>query len=190
MSMTQLQATRLVAQEITNAYTVLEGTEFDKDYSVSFGGFTNAKRQLGVCHSRGRVRTIKLSKYLLNSTDEVILDTIKHELGHAFSPTREGHGAIWKRCCRKLGMKNPQRLAGFEDMPVESKYIVLCELGGKKYQYVCGRHRKPKDGFSDRQLKGRPETLGKLKIVPTAQVLSLIQRDEIIVSKLPKRYVG
>lgn len=184
MSMTQLQATRLVAQEITNAYTKLEGTQFDRDYCVSFGGFTNAKRQLGVCHVRGKVRSIKLSKHLLESADEVILNTIRHELGHAFSPAREGHGETWKRCCRMIGLKNPSRLAKTSDMKVDAKYMVVCQWAEGKYEFVCWRHRKPKHEYVGHQMRGRPDTLNKLKVKDTKQMLTMVKKGDVVIKNL------
>lgn len=43
----------------------------------------------------------------LNDWDEVVM-TIRHEVAHAISPRWEGHGAIWRANCLKLGGNGQQ----------------------------------------------------------------------------------
>lgn len=87
--------------------------ELINEYVPHFHFFwTDRKQQLGVCE-HGR-RRIGLSKhYVQNYSDELVIDTILHEIAHALCGAGEGHGARWKAMCRQIGA-NPQRCKDIE----------------------------------------------------------------------------
>ena len=111
--------------------------------------WSNGKRQLGCAQIRRRtdrrtgktqeIKTIKLSRYLvaLNDEDEV-RDTILHEIAHAIAGLKNGHNAVWKTVCRRIGAR-PERLAGEEVNVVKHRFEIVCGCCG----HVVGkRHRR------------------------------------------------
>ncbi len=74
----------------------------------------NAKRRLGGCHFRQK--TIGLSRqYIAVEKDDVIRDTILHEIAHALAGPDEGHGPVWKETAARIGA-TPKRCADAEGM--------------------------------------------------------------------------
>jgi len=64
----------------------------------------NKKRSLGTCSWRRK--TIFLSRHLVAANSEdVILNTILHEIAHALTPNDGGHGREWKLMAISLGAK-------------------------------------------------------------------------------------
>lgn len=66
--------------------------------------FDRAKNRFGRCsYSR---KLISLSKHLVALNDEdVVKDTILHEIAHALAPRGAGHGPEWRAMCVKVGAK-------------------------------------------------------------------------------------
>ncbi len=65
-------------------------------------GFTDAKRQLGVC--KYRKKRIEIAEYYaLNNPRESVLDTLLHEIAHALAGPKAGHGPEWKAIAARLG---------------------------------------------------------------------------------------
>ena len=98
--------------------------------------FTNAKRILGQCNHTHRV--IKLSAPLARlNNDEVVTDTILHEIAHALAGHSAGHGARWQTICREIGAL-PNRCADAQDtIGVPAKYIANCPKCDRQFS----RHR-------------------------------------------------
>lgn len=71
---------------------------------------TRAKTLAGRCSYNGfyghktHIR-IELSKwYVESNTDDKVLNTILHEMAHAFAPIGAGHNQQWRKVCKELGM--------------------------------------------------------------------------------------
>lgn len=97
---------------------------------------TRAKTQAGVC--RFDRRQIGLSGPLTARMEEdVVRDTILHEIAHALVGPRHGHDAVWKRQARALGCSAERRLDS--DIPrTLAAWEGICAAG-----HTVHRHRQP-----------------------------------------------
>ncbi len=98
-----------------------------------------------------------------------IRDTILHEIAHALAWTRHGertHGARWKQICREIGAV-PCAAAKPDAIRVTTyKYLLRLKTTGE----VVGKyHRRPAFAkhLKRMALKGRPDTLGQLELIPS-----------------------
>jgi predicted SprT family Zn-dependent metalloprotease len=67
-------------------------------------GMANTKRRLGVC--KYRTKRIEIAEYYaLNSPQESVLDTLRHEIAHALAGPKAGHGPAWKAVAMRIGAK-------------------------------------------------------------------------------------
>lgn len=97
--------------------------------------FDDSITHLGVCDYRKR--QIGLSRYFIAlNSDEITLDTIKHEVAHALTPGA-GHGAVWQREAVRLG-GNPQATCGDAIAP-EGYFQAVC----LKCNASVKKHRLP-----------------------------------------------
>ena len=102
--------------------------------------FDNSVRRFGACHLTKR--KISLSKKLvLNNldNDEIIIDTILHEIAHAIVFKRFGnnrciqaHGFEWKRVCREIGANTTRCYTEKEINTVKGKFKYVCPKCGKE----------------------------------------------------------
>lgn len=98
--------------------------------------FNRRKRAMGYCYCG--IKTIELSVYFVESNpEEVIRDTLLHEIAHALVGPEHGHDEVWKAKCREVGAK-PERY-GSAVMPL-GRWRAQCHCCGKRFH----RHRKPK----------------------------------------------
>lgn len=97
----------------------------------------NAKRRMGVC--RRHTRTIGISKpnVLVNSED-VVLDTILHEIAHALLPPGCNHGPVWQAMAREVGAE-PKSCGGQEAVAVTGDWQGKCTDCGR----LINRYKKP-----------------------------------------------
>ena len=86
-----------------------------------------------------KIKKIEFSKKLLQfGTEAQIMDTIKHELAHAFvywtTGELHGHDKIWQNIAKKLGA-NPKAIAEgqiYEGLPEKiNKYTIYCKKCNK-----------------------------------------------------------
>jgi|ETNvirnome_2_300_1030623.scaffolds.fasta_scaffold02922_3 predicted SprT family Zn-dependent metalloprotease len=97
--------------------------------------FDNATRRFGQCNAF--TKTINLSKPLtLVNSEEVVKDTILHEIAHALDYKIHGnigHGITWKSLCLEVGCR-PNALCGTEDGVVfpKAKYLKTCPNCGPR----------------------------------------------------------
>ena len=71
----------------------------DKGWSFAFN---QAQTFAGQCRPKGK--TIEISKPIAEvSTEEFILDTIRHEIAHALAGCHNQHNHVWKTWARKVG---------------------------------------------------------------------------------------
>lgn len=110
--------------ELINKYT--------PDYSFFWN---NRKTQLGLCNYKNK--TIYLSRiYVKHNSEELVRDTILHEIAHALSP-KSGHGNKWKVKCIEIGCR-PVRCKN--DVIIPHKYTYKCGNCGRE----TGAHRLKK----------------------------------------------
>lgn len=82
------------------------------------------------------VLLIEFSKDLLEANDDLILDTIRHELAHYFvlidTKRNHGHDDVWKAWCKTLGC-TPRATCNDMTMVAQYKarYFVYCSKCGK-----------------------------------------------------------
>lgn len=101
-------------------------------------GFDNAKRRNGACEYG--IKTIWLSRhYVKLNSEELIIDTILHEIAHALTPRDAGHGPVWKAKCAEIGALPMAVKKGMGIKQVEGKWKATCNGCEKVYS----RHRKP-----------------------------------------------
>lgn len=97
---------------------------------------TRAKTQAGVC--RFHSKQIGLSGPLTERLDEdVVRDTILHEIAHALVGPKHGHGPVWKAKARELGCSAQRRLES-EVPRTLARWEGICGHG-----HVVHRHKQP-----------------------------------------------
>lgn len=84
----------------------------------------SAKVRFGVCTRQ--TQTISISRALAKlNTEEVVRDTILHEIAHALVPSGVGHGVIWRTTAISIGC-NGQRTYDNTIVAPTAKYIGIC----------------------------------------------------------------
>jgi predicted SprT family Zn-dependent metalloprotease len=160
---------RLLANELIDKTFVVGGHEVCARKLGFRFGWMNSERTLGQCNYKNKL--IRLSKnYVLRNSEELVKDTILHELAHAFNwhiYKGKGHGKSWRFCCVQVGAK-PDRCKQVSEGLV---------LGGHKYvlQHVETKeiferyHKWPSSTYKNIKNiyihKRKHETLGKLELV-------------------------
>jgi predicted SprT family Zn-dependent metalloprotease len=109
--------------------------------------FDRARKRLGSCQPS--LRRITLSAALTRLNDEdVVRDTILHEIAHALTPG-DGHGARWRATCRRLGARPERLVPSHEVVLPPAPHVLVCDRCGGRYpryrrsrlRYACGRCR-------------------------------------------------
>lgn len=91
---------------------------------------------------------IEFSLYLLQLSDDEILDTVKHEMAHYLvlkeTKASHGHDAVWKAWATELGcrpratVKRPAALSVKSAKREQYKYILRCTACGK----IIGKYKR------------------------------------------------
>lgn len=128
----------------------------------------HAKTRAGAC--RFRTKTISLSRPLTALHDEeLVRDTILHEIAHALVGPTHGHDRVWRATARQIGCSG-ERLVSADAPRVEGDWRGQCAAG-----HEITRHRRPQRvvscsqccrTFSPRHLitwtyRGRPVAMGE-----------------------------
>lgn len=128
----------------------------------------HAKTRAGAC--RFRTKTISLSRPLTALHDEeLVRDTILHEIAHALVGPTHGHDRVWRATARQIGCTG-ERLVSADAPRVEGDWRGQCPAG-----HEITRHRRPQrvvscsqcsPTFSPRHLiawtyRGRPVAMGE-----------------------------
>ena len=108
---------------------------------------TRAKKRLGSCRYVGSaVAGITISDFVMDASDEVFYDTIRHEYAHALVKLRRprerhGHDAVWKAACVEVGCA-PERCCDPSVLPADRvrrdepyRYLLRCLCCGKTWRY-------------------------------------------------------
>src|SRR5699024_6211387 len=115
------------------------------DWSVTLD---RARRRAGVC--RYQRRQISLSGPLTRIHDEEqVRDTILHEIAHALTGPRAGHGPRWRAAARELGAR-PLRCLPEDAATIPGAWIGTCPAGHR-----VDRHRRPTRVLSCRRCSTR-----------------------------------
>jgi predicted SprT family Zn-dependent metalloprotease len=95
------------------------------------------KRSLGLC--RYRERQIELSMYFVKANgEELVRETVLHEIAHALAGVKAAHGPLWKAMCAKVGC-HPVRCEGGVAVMPRGRWVAQCTACGKVYH----RFRQP-----------------------------------------------
>jgi hypothetical protein len=115
--------------------------------------FNNRKACAGVC--KYGLKMIELSKVYITSdktTKEMIRNTILHEIAHALSGHKAGHGPVWKAKAIAIGCDGKRCCNAFSEYKYKMVCGKGCELGRHKItegykqklenkQLRCGTHK-------------------------------------------------
>lgn len=130
------------AQQLANELMQKHLTNDDGTMSWSFR-WDRAKTRAGCCSWKNRAIQLSMPQTKLH-TEDVVRDTILHEIAHALAGARHGHDAHWRSICRQVGAI-PQRCltshneAGEKIEAVEAPWQGSCVLGHQRQNY----HRAP-----------------------------------------------
>jgi len=135
------------------------------------------KKTLGLC-DYNRKKILLSEDYVYNNQVELVEDTIRHELAHAFSHhiygvAGCGHNHYWRGVCVQVGAK-PKRSWKSEKVGLVTsghKYVLrhkeTKEVFGKYFKFPHAVHER----VSQMYIKNRRwETLGKLELVGASEI--------------------
>lgn len=98
--------------------------------------FDNSVRRFGVC--RHSLRKISLSKTLVElNSEEVVKDTILHEVAHALAGRQAGHGYVWRHIALSIGCDGNRCYDSTTVITPKKKYIGECPNG-----HITQKHRQ------------------------------------------------
>lgn len=100
-------------------------------------GYRNWKRTLGLCVHREQVLYFSLP-YVDNNSQDMLLDTIRHEIGHALLGPGYGHGIVWQRLAAQVGYI-PKRCNTSDKLIMPKLWVINCNCAIKP-----GWYRKPR----------------------------------------------
>jgi predicted SprT family Zn-dependent metalloprotease len=95
--------------------------------------FNNNKCRLGVCKYDKRL----IEAYCHINSEELVIDTIKHEIAHALVGFENGHNEIWQAKAIEIGAR-PNRCK--EAVLPPGKWIAICSVCNTLYSY----HKRPR----------------------------------------------
>lgn len=101
--------------------------------------FDRAKRRFGCCNYTKKKITLSMQLVELNN-ENVVKNTILHEIAHALVGAGHGHSAVWERKAREIGCDGQRCYSVKEVEIVEGKFKATCPKCG----HVHHKHRKPK----------------------------------------------
>jgi len=94
------------------------------------------KSRLGVCMYWRK--TIGISSFFFNQGEDVLRDTILHEIAHAIAGHAAGHGDAWKSVATRIGA-NPERTADVKLQDSDFAWVGKCPCGRSTKR----NHRRP-----------------------------------------------
>jgi predicted SprT family Zn-dependent metalloprotease len=95
-----------------------------------------AKRRAGVCRYAERVIGLSAPMTRVHSED-LVRDTVLHEIAHALVGSAHGHDAVWRRTAVRIGASG-ERCVATDAPTVIGAWIGVCAAG-----HVRDRHRRP-----------------------------------------------
>ena len=101
--------------------------------------FDRAKKRFGLCNYT--TQTISLSKHLTElNPQEIVQDTILHEIAHALCGPKTGHGKAWKTKVVEIGGTAKRCFSPTDINTLPLKYTASCPHCGHSFQ--AARKRK------------------------------------------------
>lgn len=116
--------------------------EYNLDLDIEIEIADRFKRKAG--QYRHDEREIRISRHLLENHPEKVIETVKHEIGHAVVMHRHQnrgirpHGKEWKSIMRELDIENPEACHSIQ--LTDYNYIVRCT--NPECDVEIGRHKK------------------------------------------------
>ena len=111
--------------------------------------FDRAKRRAGICRYNDHVIGLSAPITALHTEAEV-RDTILHEIAHALTGPRAGHGPRWKAVARRIGCSG-ERCVAETSARVPGAWVGVCPQG-----HTADRHRRPERVLLCRPCATRP----------------------------------
>jgi hypothetical protein len=144
--------------------------------------FSHGIKQLGACRfSSAKSGQISLSKHHAITGDWAeITDTILHEIAHALAGPRQGHKALWKAHCLRIGAK-PIARAPVSVIKTPFKYYLVYPAEKRilsRSNRLCKWVKRPQDYW----LKNQPHTQGQLRVIAHAQA----ENEGYFIQETPK----
>lgn len=82
-------------------------------------------RRVGVC--KHNERRIEFSQHFVeNNTEELIRDTLLHEIAHALVGPSHGHGDVWRRKCVEIGARPERTCDSSVKSTAKPNYVIKC----------------------------------------------------------------
>lgn len=126
--------------------------------------FSHAKKWLGIC-DYGK-KEIRLSEiHTSKSPEEDVLDTILHEIAHALTPGA-GHGPIWKHVAKSIGCSAKVKGKAAATLDEMYSWCISTSCGKPLKFYTRRPSRKVFQNVAYMCVRGKPETVGTLQVVP------------------------
>lgn len=97
--------------------------------------FDNARNRLGSCDYRRQV--ITLSRHLCGQGQQVVAETLLHEVAHALVGPGHGHDAVWQAQAIALGV--PPQATSDERVLPRPRWQLVCD---GCQQVLAERHRR------------------------------------------------
>lgn len=146
------------------------------DANVARGKFTARKYPYGLCKNNIRLIVIDY-RHVKTGTEEMIKDTVLHEIAHAldkeYNGYSSGHGRNWKRIAKRIGATPKATAKDTEDG-------LMNRIKSSKYVIIDQREPTKPRGYAQRKLKGMKNryypddrsTSGNLFLVETKYFLT------------------
>lgn len=103
--------------------------------------FDNAKTRLGYCSYVDK--TISISKnYIKLNGQELVRDTLLHEIAHALCDESVGHGRKWRAVCQEIGAMPVATKRGMNIERIKGKWKAVCSACNREFD----RYHRPQRG--------------------------------------------
>lgn len=130
-------------------------------------------RNRGMCYYSERRITFNAT-YIDIAEEEEFRQTILHEIAHALVGVGYGHGPVWKRAARRIGVRNPKATSKFNADRYEvaksanATWVMVHGLDIINY-YMRRPRRSTFMSLPETWIKGRKETKGELELISMFQ---------------------
>ncbi|HEY0174447.1 MAG TPA: hypothetical protein VGB98_25750 [Pyrinomonadaceae bacterium] len=128
--------------------------------------FDQTRHRLASCHEEPGNNYLSFSvPFILCNREEVLVDSIGHEVAHALAGAACGHGRRWQLHALAVGCK-PEAACGREVVSPDSRYHAVCpNCGHRITRAILPRARK--GALTKRVGRGRRQRTGPLEPVAT-----------------------
>lgn len=117
------------------------------------------KTTLGQCYDDSEKRIEINFQYVSLNDENLVYDTILHEIAHALAGIEDGHGEVWKMWCSRVGAKPQVKKKRSEIVLPKYRLHIKWDDGRlEPLKYMSYTRKSVKDKF----LKGRRETKNRL----------------------------